>query len=595
MTAEGPVPATSVVALNYGATRDALAGYRRRAWRVLCIGLATVALGLAVGLTVAAAVAAWAVGCGLAIAVIGAGSVRIAVRMRSALSSGPWIACPAVALPPGTGAPRLVLRAPGSGELWGLTVVAVRQRYHLVMPGASGVLWWFGDPRRRGVVAQPGGEILVWARRTRRRGQRERDIRRAVSCGLSQRAAPWQPQLPEAGLTATSTAGAPRPRRRPLFLWTALLGAVATGLGIAGSMASERDPQVDLAVVHEDAKGNCTVAWNDPWSGKRRHGPFLCDPDRDPILRDWETGFVVSYGPWKGDLYNADLEGTPAYDVNGLLGLIGVLVLAGSGVGGGMRVARRVAERRAARGASGASSPQTTADSGGCLAKDGTADAEKPADLTYAAWTELARRTAVPPSESIRRREADVRAVPWWRVRTLWKMSRLGGVLLGASGALATFLWWRFTGEADVRVFTVMVAGGVMAVISGWRAKSRGLAAVRRLVRAAQAPVPVLRPYVLVHDPHGGVPVLVLFPAHAEPDTLPDAVLAVRPPGPDKRPWLGLPDPVGTADLRGWLDDEPTVVPWIEERALWPIHGLRELRADVAGDRSYLCRLMGES
>ncbi|MFF6881282.1 hypothetical protein ACFY9S_39210 [Streptomyces sp. NPDC012474] len=91
------------------------------------------------------------------------------------------------------------------------------------------------------------------------------------------------------------------------------------------------------------------------------------------------------------------------------------------------------------------------------------------------------------------------------------------------------------------------------------------------------------------------MPVLVLFPGHAGPDALPDAVLIVLPPGPAKRPWLGLPDPVGTADLRGWLDDEPTVVPWIEGQALWPLQGLREVRNENAEDRSYLCRLLGDS
>ncbi|MFF4790588.1 hypothetical protein ACFY2M_12630 [Streptomyces sp. NPDC001276] len=72
---------------------------------------------------------------------------------------------------------------------------------------------------------------------------------------------------------------------------------------------------------------------------------------------------------------------------------------------------------------------------------------------------------------------------------------------------------------------------------------------------------------------------LVLFPAQARPDTQPDAAPAVRAPGSDRRPQRGLPDPVGTADLRGWLDEESTVVPWIEDRAFWPLAGGRCVQA----------------
>lgn len=581
-----------------------MADYRRRAWRLLGMGLGLVAGVAVAGVSVEAVsgewsgtVAVWAGGGGLGIAVIGVGSVRIAARMGNTLSRGPWIACPAVALPVGTGAPRLVLRVPGSSDFLALTVVAVRQRYHLVVPGGSGVLWWCGDPRRGGVVAQPGGEILAWARPTHRGRRREGDVRRAVSLGLLKWAAPRQPQCSElhgANSSAREVITTP-PRRRPLFRWVGLLAALVMGLGIAGSMAAERNPQVDLTVVQEDARGNCSVTWRDPWSGAERHGPFRCDPGRDPILSDWETGFVVSYEPWKGDLYNADLEGTPANAVNDGLFLTGLLGLAGSGIGGGIRIARRVTERRTAmRGSEpggwpGDDVPRVV------LTKDNAADARELTDLSYAAWAELARRTARPVSESTRRREADVRSLPWWRVRTLWRISQLGGVLAGAGGGLAAFLWWRFGGETDVGLLSIVVAGCVTMVISGWRAKSYGLATVRRLVRAARAPVPVLRPYVLVHDPHDGMPVLILFPRHAGPDALPDAVLTVLPPGSVKRPWLGLPHPVGTADLRGWLDEEPTVVPWIEGQALWPLQGLREVRTESAEDRSYLCRLVGDS
>ncbi|MFI6722725.1 hypothetical protein NRF20_24510 [Streptomyces sp. R-74717] len=46
--------------------------------------------------------------------------------------------------------------------------------------------------------------------------------------------------------------------------------------------------------------------------------------------------------------------------------------------------------------------------------------------------------------------------------------------------------------------------------------------------------------------------------------------LRLLPPGPDKCPWAGLPAPVGTVELRGWLNGIPVVVAWIEGRPYWP-------------------------
>ncbi|MGJ3559441.1 hypothetical protein ACR6C2_14670 [Streptomyces sp. INA 01156] len=74
------------------------------------------------------------------------------------------------------------------------------------------------------------------------------------------------------------------------------------------------------------------MVWEDPWSGSERRGPFQCDPYRSPLLRDWESGFVVSHGPWKGDLYST-IDGSPTSVLEAGLGFTGLLVLAGSGVG----------------------------------------------------------------------------------------------------------------------------------------------------------------------------------------------------------------------------------------------------------------------
>ncbi|MBL3670308.1 hypothetical protein JL475_30905 [Streptomyces sp. M2CJ-2] len=601
MTSEVRVPEVPAVAVDFGTTRHVLAAYRRHASHLLFIGLGIVVITVVLAVVGAVAEVGWlsrpapyTAGGGLAVAGLGAGALRIAGRMQGLLSGKPWIACPAVAPKMGTGPTRLVLRAPDTDELWALTVVAVQQRHPLSWPPASGVLWWCGDPSWGGIVSQPGGRTLVWTRPTRRR-RREGDLRAAVSAGLLERPAPPQVQTSATGPAVTGTADTAPARRRPFFRWGALLGSVLLGLGIAGAVAAERDPQVDLTVVQEDRSGRCTVVWEDPWSGSERRGPFQCDPDRSPLLRDWESGFVVSYGPWKGDLYNSDLDGSPAPALEAGLGLTGFLVLVGSGVGGVVRWVRRAVLLRTARGLRTTGSPWPAT---GARAETNTQSApltEESADLSYAAWAKPAPRSPALSPGSLRRREADIRTVPWWRVRSLRKLSHLEEALLGAACLLTVSSLWWFTDEGGAAVILPVVVGGVMVVVGTRRAASHGLADVRRLVRAARAPVPALRPYVLVHDPCDGRPVLVLFPAHAGPDAQPEAVLAVHSPGPEKKPRRGLPDPVGTADLRGWLDEEPTVVPWIENRAFWPLHGLRKVSPTVTEDRNYLRHLMGEA
>ncbi|MGY3201485.1 hypothetical protein [Streptomyces sp. TE5632] len=284
MTSEVRVPELPAVAVDFGTTRHVLAAYRRHASHLLFIGLGIVVITVVLVVVGAVAGVSWlskpapyTAGGGLAVAGLGAGALRIAGRMQRLLSGKPWIVCPAVAPAMGTGPTRLVLRTPDTDELWALTVVAVQQRHPLSWPPDSGVLWWCGDPSWGGVVSQPGGRTLVWTRPTRRR-RREGDLHAAVSAGLLERPAPPQVQTSATGPAVTGTADTTPARRRPFFRWGALLGAVLLGLGIAGAVAAEPDPQVDLTVVQEDRSGRCTVVWEDPWSGSERRGPFQCDP-----------------------------------------------------------------------------------------------------------------------------------------------------------------------------------------------------------------------------------------------------------------------------------------------------------------------------
>ncbi|MET7757151.1 hypothetical protein ABZT27_20975 [Streptomyces sp. NPDC005389] len=186
-------------------------------------------------------------------------------------------------------------------------------------------------------------------------------------------------------------------------------------------------------------------------------------------------------------------------------------------------------------------------------------------------------QTPVRPRNRDRRPEADVREVPWWRVRSLRRAAGAGRVLVAlalcAAAALAAVI--RPEGSGLMKLFLVAIVGVAALAYSGHQLLTRGIPAVRLMARAAHSPVPVPRRYVLLHDPRDGVPVLVAFPAQGGPHDLPEGLLPLLAPGTAKHPWLGLPsEPTGTVELRGWRDFSagglPFVVPRFEERALWP-------------------------
>ncbi|GGO83210.1 hypothetical protein [Wenjunlia tyrosinilytica] len=67
--------------------------------------------------------------------------------------------------------------------------------------------------------------------------------------------------------------------------------------------------------------------------------------------------------------------------------------------------------------------------------------------VAYRALAEAARRLAVPPATGPSEPEADIRTSPWWRVRTLRRLTLRGGLSVGGLLALAfvavnTFPWW---------------------------------------------------------------------------------------------------------------------------------------------------------
>ncbi|MFE7602349.1 hypothetical protein [Streptomyces sp. NPDC057494] len=200
-----------------------------------------------------------------------------------------------------------------------------------------------------------------------------------------------------------------------------------------------------------------------------------------------------------------------------------------------------------------------------------------PSGPTYAVLAAHARRQAAPQGRAPRP-EADVRDVAWWRVRSLRQTAGVTRVLV-ALGFCAAVGAVALTGPPQEDLLKL---GGVGALVlaalvySCHQLLTRGRHVVRVMVRAATSFPPRLRRYVLLYDPRGGAPVLVLFPVYGGPYARPEAVLPLIPPGPRKEPRRGLPAlPVGTVGLHGWQDFTPDgrmpfVVPRIGGRPLWP-------------------------
>jgi hypothetical protein len=575
------------VATDRERTAEALERYRRRAAVAATAGTGLIVVAIVLGVGGFAgteSLAPGAVGLGLALVCVGLGALVLSRRMRRTLSAYPWRTCAAVPVPRSLHAATVVLADPATGERLPLKVVAVKQRYSLVDPGPAGVLWWAGDPLTGGVLAPPGGDELIWAKPVRGPRARLELVQQAEALGLSDRAV--APPPPPAAVAGAAPATAGRKRHRGVFRWVLLIGVVCLGLGTAGSNASDHDPQIDLTVLSEEADGRCVVRWTDPFDGRERTGPYHCDPGRSPLLHDWSTGFVVSYGPWKGDLYNADWEGTRANHANEAAGLTGLALTPLALIGGAVRWWTRRA-----------GDPVATAPQPGRvdLTKHPPHEAGVlvPPPLTYAVFAAEAERQAIPQPRygSVRRPEADVRDVPWWRVRGLRAAAGLerpaSAAVLIALGAVL----WSLLGATEG-----LLTGGVglaLLLYGGWGTLTRSMPAARLLARAAVAPDPVPKRYTLLHDSYGGAPLLLLFPAQGGDDDPPESVIALLSPGTRKRPWLGLPAAaVGTAELHGRPEESPFVVPWIEGRAHWPQSPCEELNPDDPEDREFLERLV---
>ncbi|WP_031484566.1 hypothetical protein [Streptomyces bicolor] len=222
------------------------------------------------------------------------------------------------------------------------------------------------------------------------------------------------------------------------------------------------------------------------------------------------------------------------------------------------------------------------------------ADQAQDLNLSYASLAEAARRFSRPGRDGrLARKGPDIRSVPWWRVRVLLAISQVRPAAVNAVfSAVMLLLWWLWA--RDLQNHIPLLAGILSAgyALRLGRLALRAVPVVKALHRAARAPAPVPKRYVLLPGFDDGL-VLVLFPTHGGPEDLPEASLEVNPPGDPKHPWQGMPPPVGTLELRGWWDTAPTVVPWIDGSPLWPRYPYERVNLDDQRERDYFAALMG--
>jgi hypothetical protein len=105
---------------------------------------------------------------------------------------------------------------------------------------------------------------------------------------------------------------------------------------------------------------------------------------------------------------------------------------------------------------------------------------------------EAGRQAGLPRPRARSRREADVRKVPWWRVRTLRRISGLstlsGGVIFTIL-VLAIYALVGDTSLAPQAVLGLLISVGLM-IHGAYRLRGGGGATARALARAACTPGP---------------------------------------------------------------------------------------------------------
>lgn len=139
-------------------------------------------------------------------------------------------------------------------------------------------------------------------------------------------------------------------RQTHFFRWLLVCGLTLVACSLGVHIATPDYPelrQIDLTVLDEKPDGRCTVRWTDPFEHREREAPYLCDAGRSWRLKapnyetdpgfGWDSGFVISEGPDKGELYSLeedDDDRQKQIDLSDTLVAVGLLLTIVALVGG---------------------------------------------------------------------------------------------------------------------------------------------------------------------------------------------------------------------------------------------------------------------
>ncbi|MBC9719723.1 hypothetical protein H9Y04_45445 [Streptomyces sp. TRM66268-LWL] len=527
----------------------------------------------------------WAGGLGLTAWGIGLCALRNHWRMRRVLRAHPWVACTAAVRPSVWSGPSVVLRAPTNDSVFVRSVVAVRQRWHLAEPDARGRLWWCGDASGGGVLMRPSGGDLLWARDVgTARAQRESGA--AIAAALLQRPAAVQPFGEGSAPAGTGAVpvwvqgGGRAPVRWRLLTGLAAAGLAVLGVSVAGAVSMASDPWMPLITDSgPDSEGRCSAWWKDPITDAEHTGEVACSESLlDEATGEFSLramdGWQVAHGPFKGDIYNADFEGTNAFTTYAIGMLAGGLVLLGSAgtlaVRGIGAVRHRNAPTTPAPGVPQEHRPRVS------LVKAHDQDRRYDwAELSAAAAEQaLAQPTApstYPPATSDR-------ATAWWRVRPLLEMAGMRQLAVSAfafAGVLVVFM----VASSGSWMIVALMCGMFLAAAARTLRASR---IVRTLAKdAARQPQQTGR-YVLLRENATHAPWALYFPIGDDTPFAAQPLFAQQP----------LPGPSGEVLLHGTADQLDIRVPWIEGRPVWPAGDYILLGADLDEDRTFFDALI---
>ncbi len=370
------------------------------------------------------------------------------------------------------------------------------------------------------------------------------------------------------------------PLRWRLLAGLAVAGLALFGAGLTAGMSTDSDPYVPLIVESgPNGDGRCVVSWREEDTDAEHFVDLPCaerliDAPDEYGFR-YMDGWVIAHGPFKGDLYNADLEGTQAFTAYGIGMIAGGLLFLGSA--GTLAVRWSNASRRRnttsglAFGVSQGGQPRVS------LSQPHAKDGRYGWAALSAAATEQAQ--SQPTATNPRGPAPSDGSAPWWRIRPLVEMAGIRQLGVSASAFAAVLVAFTVTGSGSWIIVALMCG---MFLAAGARTV-RAARVARTLVKDAASEPQQAGRYVLLREGATHAPWAVYFSTGSE-----DTPFAAQPLLANQ----ALPGPTGEVRLHGTADQVEILVPWIEGRPVWPAGDCMLLGVDLAEDRAFFDALI---